>query len=210
MKKTTLYAVALVVVLALLAGVLVWQKGKKTIPEQVVENTPVEQVEPLNTADWKTYRNEEYGFGFEYPGDMEVVLNEDPGSIWGSNEEILKETILQKDGKSFLWVLRTSKDSLNKYREKLQTTSELAEKNGEERIVKSDRELLINGLKAYRIDYCNYSVVGVTCDFIMSTYYFHMKDGSYISLRSDPWWGGKESVEVLNELVNTFFVFPLK
>ena len=67
MKKTTLYAVALVVVLALLAGVLVWQKEKKTIPNQVVENTPVEQVEPLNTADWKTYRNGKPKFSIQYP-----------------------------------------------------------------------------------------------------------------------------------------------
>jgi hypothetical protein len=40
MKKTTLYAVALVVVLALLAGVLVWQKGQK---QTNIQNQTVQQ-----------------------------------------------------------------------------------------------------------------------------------------------------------------------
>lgn len=69
--------------IALLGGVfLVWGKKIQKVPpqsqklaEEVVE-TP--KTERLDTSDWKTYRNEEYGIEFKYPTNKEG---------WSLNEE---------------------------------------------------------------------------------------------------------------------------
>ena len=38
----------------------------------------------IDTSNWKTYRNEEYGFEFKYPGDWNLFVNEDSGNSWTS------------------------------------------------------------------------------------------------------------------------------
>ncbi len=75
--------VILVVVLASLAvGVSYWRgQGEITLPfarpvtdaqNQVTQptvNTPA----PISTADWKTYRNEVYGYSIRYPANWEII-----------------------------------------------------------------------------------------------------------------------------------------
>ena len=64
MKKyiTTIGIVGLIAV-ALLTSVLVWGFNQKPIDQSKKVD------EEIDTSDWQTYRNEEYGFEFKYPGE---------------------------------------------------------------------------------------------------------------------------------------------
>lgn len=41
----------------------------------VDDNTNIDQISEVDTSDWLTYENEEYGFSFKYPGDWKVKVN---------------------------------------------------------------------------------------------------------------------------------------
>src|SRR3989344_8801696 len=48
------------------------------------------------TSGWKTFSNLEYGFEFEYPEDLSVILN--PNDPWGHDWEINKKRALAWGG----------------------------------------------------------------------------------------------------------------
>ena len=75
MKKQYL-VIAAVLIIALGAGVFVWQKQGKQVQEQPKqEDTAKTDISTdIDTSDWKTYRNEEYGFEVRYPGTIGVKL----------------------------------------------------------------------------------------------------------------------------------------
>ena len=49
------------------------EQMKNILEQKNIEITPPTSTSKDETADWKTYRNEEYGFEFKYPVDMDVV-----------------------------------------------------------------------------------------------------------------------------------------
>ena len=76
-KNKGFSAIVLIIILAILAGggYAVWQKedSNNKVPPPVI-NTD-EQIDIANNtdiSDWQTYRNEEYGFEFQYPEDWEA------------------------------------------------------------------------------------------------------------------------------------------
>lgn len=73
--------IVLIVVIVALSGVLIWQNLGSKAP--VENNTPIvsnppqenEQVNSDETADWKTYTDENSGFSMNYPGNWIVESN---------------------------------------------------------------------------------------------------------------------------------------
>lgn len=76
-KKNPLPKIVLLVILGLLvAGVLVYAGiaiGKKQNPPEVIPQVVEPSPTPDPTANWKTYRNDKYGFEFKYPEDYSLA-----------------------------------------------------------------------------------------------------------------------------------------
>ena len=77
MQKKILLSV-LAVALLIGGAVLVWQKKSQVIPKEATKEMTIADTPPSDTADWKTYRNEEYGFEVKYPKSLEA-------RNWGSS-----------------------------------------------------------------------------------------------------------------------------
>jgi len=59
---------------------------ENTNSEPVNENTNTDQVSEVDTSDWLTYTNEEYGFSCRYPSNWNIdVINEDDEGGMGTN-----------------------------------------------------------------------------------------------------------------------------
>lgn len=88
MSKPLLAILALVLILG--AGVFArFQMKPKAdqvaTPAPVVSEPTVTVSEPIDTSDWKTYRNEEYGFEFRYPElffDLKVINMEEKVGVY--------------------------------------------------------------------------------------------------------------------------------
>jgi hypothetical protein len=93
-KKTLIITVIIVAVIALGATAVyivqkqeagkVRQKGVATTPEKpVVQPEEPTTTEPIDTSDWKTYRNEKYGLEFKYPRGWLVKEGKIPAPSYG-------------------------------------------------------------------------------------------------------------------------------
>jgi hypothetical protein len=82
--KKSIFIVGIIIVLALITGGAVWYvKNQKYEPVAENGQIPVAS-EPIvaatSTAEWLTYRNEEYGFEIKYPGDY--IFKEIKGGVY--------------------------------------------------------------------------------------------------------------------------------
>jgi len=93
--KTNWKFVAIVVVLAVIVGggILFWIKRTEIPSVEFPEIKKPEKIVEDETASWKTYRNEEYGYEIRYPSEW-IIIKEDPKFVVFADEE---ETKIQKE-----------------------------------------------------------------------------------------------------------------
>jgi len=96
-------AIIIIVVVFLVAGagLLLWQQTKLPAPSEVEGPAPevVATTTVVDTANWKTYRNEKYGFEFEYPPTNKLVSRHELDC--GSLEEC---SLLEAEAETADWV----------------------------------------------------------------------------------------------------------
>lgn len=100
--------VAIAVILALVIGVCFWVwKNEKNAARQEVQNQEQQQNEQkeneqdvIDMSDWKTYRNEEFGFEVGYPKDWEVDVQSHTGGLLPSRNILSKKDIFKNKGYS--------------------------------------------------------------------------------------------------------------
>ena len=102
-QKTNWRYILIIVILALLVGGAIlfywWQikTGVANMPETQSAQKTEEPPAPINTADWKNYKNETYGFEFRYPS--EWYVKEEAGRFFLFDSSSCKGSCPTKNGK---------------------------------------------------------------------------------------------------------------
>jgi len=73
--------VVIILIILITGGIFAWQYFGAPEETKVLEKEAVKDETKDETADWKTYRNEEYGFEVKYPGDWQLDLRGAPSSV---------------------------------------------------------------------------------------------------------------------------------
>ncbi|MGB0757205.1 MAG: hypothetical protein ACPGO5_01990 [Patescibacteria group bacterium] len=84
-KKIFLFLLLNIIILSGLAVGYLWYIGNNGQPSDIGQTTTQDNVKEItsdiDTSDWQTYRNEEYGFEFMYPEGWEVDLSYSNGTL---------------------------------------------------------------------------------------------------------------------------------
>lgn len=83
--STTIGLIVIVIAAIIVAGVLAWQEG--WIGQFVAAPTPAPT--PDETVNWKTYKNEEYGFEIKYPNQWGNISDASNADIYQSGDNII-------------------------------------------------------------------------------------------------------------------------
>lgn len=85
MKKGFTSLILLLTIAAILAisgGAYYWWKQKTSFINDITGSNPAQQSIQDETKDWKTYRNDKYGFEFKYPSNFDIGETLSPARIF--------------------------------------------------------------------------------------------------------------------------------
>lgn len=102
-NQKTIVIVTIVIILALGAGFWMWKKQRNWITSQdqiKTEKIAKTNTDVTNTSNWKTYRNEEYGFEVQIPKNWEIDIQSHNEGILPIPETMAKNKILENKGYS--------------------------------------------------------------------------------------------------------------
>lgn len=143
----------------------------QTMPIAATSTTSTPTNSPIDTSDWKTYTNNEYGFSFKYPSNWENFPEEKISSVGLVSSLASPETIKATNDNSGMfrndieiYYFPTILDEINNKTSKwnANTIDELIQKsNG---LYKKVSEIKIDGNKAYNVTKSGYAYTN--CLFI--------------------------------------------
>lgn len=78
-SKGVVVPLVIIVIVAIAIGAVVYySKTNPSLPVVAITDNPYSEVE---MADWKTYKDETYGFEFKYPSDWNIIKNDPYGWV---------------------------------------------------------------------------------------------------------------------------------
>ncbi len=90
--STPIGILIIVLTVFLAGGIMAWQHQQyKSLEVEVIEVKTLKKEVKDETADWKTYRNEEYGFEVKYPSNLrlgKIYYNSDVAPIYFGNDDL--------------------------------------------------------------------------------------------------------------------------
>jgi hypothetical protein len=204
---------ALIVLIIVAGGVLVWSKkmnqevSEKSLKEEVkiVENTDTNNVD---TSDWKTYRNEEFGFEVRYPSIWEMDIQSSTGSFLPTDGQLPKRDILNNKNYSIGFSFGTRESKAGGYITGI--TVESSKFNSVNNIIQKDysweeqSQVILNGQPMYLLCWktgCKHGETGIDKRLIFEKNDLIWQIFGSVSDRST---SSKEDVKIVESFFNFF------
>lgn len=171
----------------------------------MVENTDTNNVD---TSDWKTYRNEEFGFEVRYPSIWEMDIQSSTGSFLPTDGQLSKRDILNNKNYSIGFSFGTRESKAGGYITGI--TVESSKFNSVNNIIQKDysweeqSQVILNGQPMYLLCLkagCKHGETGIDKRFIFEKNDLIWQIFGSVSDRST---SSKEDVQIVESFFNSF------
>jgi hypothetical protein len=171
-KIPSTIGIGIILIIAIIIGLFFWiQSQSKIGPTGMPVQDEINTEQEINTANWQTYQNEEYGFEIKYPKDWKLEKNSginfkpsivsitSPETILKNNKSLENGSMCEGCGQDISFYYHSTIEDLtpNKY-EKMETLDDLIEQDSLMKLIGARnidgikaRELTVSGLGAYYV-----------------------------------------------------------